>query len=842
MLLTLLLLSLLGLVWAQDGPRLPEVQYAAPAVYPPSALAEGRGAVVGLEISLSETGEILDVRVATPSGDPAFDEAALLAVRAFRFSPAFAADVTPTRAVIGYNFVFEPQQAPAPSVEGVVREAGLRTPLARAEIRAVGPDGVEAFARTDEAGRFQLSGLAPGPWLLSATAPGLRREVLSITVDADRVVEAALYLPRDSRDTALLADEELVIESERATSEISERRLRAEEIQYLPGTNGDVVKVVQNLPGVARAPLGIGQLIIRGTAPEDSRFFLDGTPIPLVFHFGGLTSILPSDAIAEVAYLPGNSSVRYGRLLGGLVDIRTDPELPERSGGYLSVDVYQSAVFIEQRLGPRSALTVSGRRSYIDAVLSPLLSSGDGLTVRAPRYYDGQVRLLTQTDRATWDVLGFFSDDQFRFLGTDDEDEEGESLVFASFGDRFQRVRARRTATLGGGWTQETALSLGPERRQFSFSTESDAEERRLTVALREEVARPVTPDQPLGFRLGADVQGGQDSFNFYLANVSPREQGASLFLAPALYAESTARLGPLTLIPGLRGDLLTYDTGYVATALDPRASVRLQVAPAAALKASSGRFSSFPSLRQVSDEGDGNPDLIAQRSWQSSAGAELQLGGRTRSEVTVFYNDLSRLVVGREDRLRFFTGPPPVGPFDTDPYANDGVGRVYGAEALLRYDGPASVGLLTVTVSRSERQDRPDEPVELFLYDQPLVTNALWSQQLPRNWRLGGRFRFGSGNPYTPVVNRVYNVTTREFIPVYGERSSARLPAFYSLDLRVDKTYTFRTWRLVTYLDLQNATFAQNPEVVTWTYDFSAEEYITSNPPLPVFGFRGEW
>jgi hypothetical protein len=182
------------------------------------------------------------------------------------------------------------------------------------------------------------------------------------------------------------------------------------------------------------------------------------------------------------------------------------------------------------------------------------------------------------------------------------------------------------------------------------------------------------------------------------------------------------------------------------------------------------------------------------------------------------------------------------VGPFDTDPYANDGIGMVCGVETQLKYDGPTAVGLITATFSHSERQDRPDEPEELFAYDQPVVINALWSQKLPRNWRLGGRFRYGSGNPYTPVVNRIYDMNQRSFLPVYGARSSDRLPPFTSVDIRIDKTYTYKKWKLETYLDLQNVTFAQNPEVISWTYDFGELDPITSNPPLPVFGFKGEW
>ena len=68
---------------------------------------------------------------------------------------------------------------------------------------------------------------------------------------------------------------------------------------------------------------------------------LDGAPIPNVFHFAGLSTVINGDAIAEIALLPGNYGVRYGRTLGGVVDLRLDTQLPERSRGYVSVESVQ---------------------------------------------------------------------------------------------------------------------------------------------------------------------------------------------------------------------------------------------------------------------------------------------------------------------------------------------------------------------------------------------------------------------------------------------------------------------------------------------------------------------
>ena len=67
--------------------------------------------------------------------------------------------------------------------------------------------------------------------------------------------------------------------------------------------NGDVVKVVQNLPGVARIPFGGSGLVI-GEVIQVTLAVVNGHFVPLIFHFGGLRSILPSELIERIDAIP----------------------------------------------------------------------------------------------------------------------------------------------------------------------------------------------------------------------------------------------------------------------------------------------------------------------------------------------------------------------------------------------------------------------------------------------------------------------------------------------------------------------------------------------------------
>ena len=127
----------------------------------------------------------------------------------------------------------------------------------------------------------------------------------------------------------------------------------------------------------------------------------------------------------------------------------------------------------------------------------------------------------------------------------------------------------------------------------------------------------------------------------------------------------------------------------------------------------------------------------------------------------------------------------------------NDGRGRAYGGELLVRQQLWRNFfGWIAYTLSRSERQDHPGEPWHVFLFDQTHILTTLASYKLPRGFQVGARYRYVTGNPYTPVVGAYYDANTDRYVPITGAPFSGRLPAFNQLDLRVDKVWTFDRWR----------------------------------------------
>ena len=827
-----------------DEITFPKVEFQSPAAYPEAALQEEKSGSVLFEIALDESGQILAVEI-VQSSDPIFEEPALEAIQLYQFTPAFNEAGEAVAVTIQYRLNFEPEKQPTVVLRGTVRESGIREPIDQVKVLATNAQGQQVLVRTDKEGNFAFLDLAEGPWSLEFNQPGLITEYASTEIVEGKIAEVKVSLVRDQAQS-IKANAEIIVEAKRETSEVSVQSVDAEEISILPGSNGDVVKAIQNLPGIARAPSGIGQLIIRGTAPEDSAFYINGIPIPDVFHFAGLTTVVSTANISEVQFLPGNYSVRYGRQLGGMVNIQTPLEFPEREDNFISVDLYQSAFFVEKNVSETLNLAISARRSYADVLVGPILSDL-GLNVRIPRYYDFQTQAIWKTpSNGLVQGLFYLSDDQFSFaMAKSDVDEGEEATVNASYGKSFEQFQMRYEQPLSNDWVSTLTVGGGNQRGDFVFDATGEAYEIQRSINLRQELLRDLQEEVDSALRFGVDINSGEFDFLYDLPSFPYEKESAQLwYVYPAVYGEYRRRGEYADMIVGLRGDWYALEGVDTQSTLLPRIASRFFLTDNLNLLASSGWTSQAPLARERSEINDGKRDLQPEISWQNSFGLqqEFPLGvGNFSWQAVGYFNELNDLVVGREDRFQFFTGPPPVGPFDTEDYANLGTGFVCGSEYFLRYSDPLRLAQISASFSHSERTNRDGES-RLFLYDQPIVFNAIYTQLLSKNWRLGTRVRYGSGNPYTPVVNRVYSMDSREFIPVYGERDSGRLPPFFAMDIRIDKEYVFRNWKLDTYLDIQNATAYPNLEVMSWSFDYDEETPITGLPTTPIFGFKGEW
>ena len=167
---------------------------------------------------------------------------------------------------------------------------------------------------------------------------------------------------------------------------------------------------------------------------------------------------------------------------------------------------------------------------------------------------------------------------------------------------------------------------------------------------------------------------------------------------------------------------------------------------------------------------------------------------------------------------------------------------RIYGLEIAGRARPTGRFfGFLSYTLSRSERRDHPNAPWRLFDFDQSHILTLSMVYKLGRGWELGGTFRLVSGNPITPVIGSVYDVTSDIYQPIYGALNSQRVGLFHRLDVRLEKMWRFTHWNLAFYIDIQNIYSRMNPEGTLYNYDYRESQVVGGLPIIPSLGLRGE-
>jgi hypothetical protein len=227
---------------------------------------------------------------------------------------------------------------------------------------------------------------------------------------ANLLVEAPRF------DLALVAvtgatlDEIVLIEQREETIEIHGEApppapgaavLDRSELQRVPGAGSDLVKALTAMPGVVnlQVPLGYSGVVIRGSAPQDSKVFVDGFDIPVLFHNIGFRALLPAESLGSLDYIPGGFDVGFGRASSGIVAVTTRPGADARSA-QAELSFLDGGVLAQGPAGSATRYMLALRRSTIDFALPALIPDDADLSfINVPSYWDGQLRLDHELSR-----------------------------------------------------------------------------------------------------------------------------------------------------------------------------------------------------------------------------------------------------------------------------------------------------------------------------------------------------------------------------------------------------------------------------------------------------------
>ena len=848
------------------------VQSVAPD-YPPAALAAGKTADVTVLIAIDADGLVASVTVPTPIGD-GFDEAAIVAARQYVFEPAeWDGQPGPITVETVIHFVIDEVLAPLPplppvphdradpaaegppshggdvrrpiSLEGQVVERGTRSAVSGAII-AIVELGLDAV--TDDDGRFAFHGLAPGPYTILVVGDHHDRLERAVAIAAAETVEVRLWIrPKGGSIYAT------VIEGEREVLEVTRRTIQRAQLTSVPGTFGDPVRVIQTLPGVARTPFGLGLLLIRGSNPDDSKVYIDGHQVPLLFHFLGGPSVLNPEMLESIDLYPGGYPARFGRSHGGVVSLDTRAAKSDGVHGSADIDLLDAGGYVRAPIGKQFAVAIAGRRSYLDTFLDLVLPEpAPGSTrIVVPVYWDLQARV-------DWDggakgkatLFGIASADRLDVLQADEGDERSLQLNTAI---RFSRLIASYRVPLGGDWSLSLSPAIGRDSIEFA-SGQADAsgpftgatiiaDTLTYRMRLKGPLAKHILLDA------GVDLDSRVTRYDALLPDDTNIRNQDDIDIDPSAILRSVQSLGvglhadlaidatpKLRVLPGLRLDSYVIQAQTMLT-VDPRLTARYQATKTALAKAYAGMFHQPPQPEAV-DARFGNPDVRPELAYHVGLGGEWKPSRLWSLDGELYY-------IARTDLVHFTRDSTVDGEGIVTPerVINSGVSRTHGLELLVRRELTESVfGWLSYTYSRSTQQRFETSNTIPTAFDQTHNLNLVASWKPGGGWELGGRLRLSTGRPDTPYTGSTLDADSGGYAPVSGGFRSTRRELFQQIDVRVEKTWLFKLWSLGLYLDIQNLLNASNVEAIQWDYRYRASAPVSGVPFLPTLGLRGQW
>jgi hypothetical protein len=632
--------------------------------------------------------------------------------------------------------------------------------------------------------------------------------------------------------------------------------IQAAEAKDLAGAHGDAVVAAQMLPGVAREPVGSGQIVVWGAAPNETRLLIDGIEVPALYHGGGLRSVVPTELVRRIDLAPAAFGAQWGRALGGVLDVEIAG--PEVTSSRVAVDPLDAHASVTADAGDNQVFA-GARYSLLDRILGPVLSETSREVFPLPRYWDAQlVGTVPLREGEKLELLLFgSSDSSLRDVGgSDPSTARGDSSQsrWGRLGLRYKRLLDDGADTTVVAWIGDDLQSAGTFTGPAFANQTSWAQSAGLRAAYRTPLVE------------GADLTFGADGL-FTRAHLRrsgslttpAREGDVTAFGEPpgvdvafddwtvqqsdfALFVQSELTFGAFTLTPGFRFVVIATDVSALfptgpssapigSSQLEPFAEPRLQVSfrPTDALRlfAAGGLHHQAAAPEDLS-AAFGAPSLTSSSALHFTGGASYRALTRMTFETVGYLRLLSDLPT--RSNL-----PTPV---LAQAFVQQGTGRSYGAQLVARWQGGGPLsGFVSALISRSERQDQPASATRLFDFDQPLSLTAAASYKWGSNV-FGARLRYASGFPRTPVTGSFFDVQQGREEPIFGAQNSERLPAFVALDLSAAHTFDLGAGRsLRVYLEVENATAHENAEEFVYSSDWSNRGVLQGLPPLALLG-----
>lgn len=277
-------------------------------------------------------------------------------------------------------------------------------------------DNKQVQTKTDSLGNFFVT-IPKGKVIFEVDhIQHLRKKIEYLVSNNDTIV---IILEKKSNllnEVKILSDSKKKIKIGSANSLI----FYPDQLTNIPSLSGsvDFVKILQLTPGVQNSGDANGYLYIRGGDPGHNLMLYENTPIYGMSHLLGIFPFFNSNHIQDFSFDKSNKNPKYGGRLGSTINLNTFSKSPEKVAIKGNLGFLSSELSIAAPLSSKTGFYVSGRKTYIDEIIAPILNNrNENNQDLKYGFADGNFTFISKpTEKKIFKLDAFLSSDKFNII------------------------------------------------------------------------------------------------------------------------------------------------------------------------------------------------------------------------------------------------------------------------------------------------------------------------------------------------------------------------------------------------------------------------------------------
>ena len=719
-------------------------------------------------------------------------------------------------------------------LKGQIIDSKSKDPLVGSTIQV---SDISLVAITNQEGKYEVE-VPLGEHILSISYVNYEEKIIEVGAFENGEVNVILEEMPTLLEEVVIQDKEA---REIATSNIGLTQLSMKELKKAPSFLGevDLIKQIQNLPGVTTAGEAASGFNVRGGSVDQNLVLYDGMPVFNSSHVFGFFSTFNAEAIRDVMFYRGGIPAEFGGRVSSILEINSKEGDYEKWNGSGGIGMLSSNLMVNGPLvKDKTSLALSVRANYSNWLVHAVRTNYVDLRNSTVFFYDGTAKLTHRfSSKTKLTFSGYSSHDQFRLAG--DSSYRWGNLIgslrldhsissrltssfiigYASYNYEVEDVDPKTGFNLAYKITYPSLqadfhylsgshkLSFGVQSLYYGFSPGT------LQPSSPESNIKYIEMEKQQSIETGIYVGDGYTiNDKFYV------EGGLRFSLFSALGTGSVNVYKPGSSIESVNLiDTLTFSKGEKIksyTGIEPRLSFRYAISPASSIKLGYNRMYQY--LHLVTNTTAITPVDIWQPSGyyfkpqmadQVSIGFFQNFKEKTyEAFAEVFYKQLTN-IIDFKDGAQLILNPQ----LETD--LLQGTGRAYGIETSIAKISGRLTGSINYTYSRSLRTIKGATEEESINkgeeypsnFDQPNILNLNWKYGISRRYFFTGNFTYRTGRPITTPLSgfSIDNVSVANF----SERNQFRIPDYHRLDVAFvmegnhkKKKFWDGTWTLSIY------------------------------------------